>query len=170
MGISELKKEANLIHPVGFYILAMNLFKNMKNSLFIVLLSLVVVLTSCAQPVCKCYSQKCYFPDARTTQAPSWLCEDKIPGYKFIAIGYADKSPAGISLMRRQAVSMARRNLMQKLDDFNSNVRKEVKSGLRSKSGSLVDMKLTDMDIDKAKIIKVTASPTQRMYVLVGVK
>lgn len=105
------------------------------------MLGLIGVLASCAEPVCKCGMERCNYPDVRTHQAPSWLCAVTIPGYTHIAVGYADKSPGGESLTRRMAVTMAYKKLNKK-----------------------------NIDSTKAKIIKVTISPKQRVYVMVGVK
>ena len=69
--------------------------------------ALMLLLTACGGGV-KQAVHSCVFPDAPTTEAPGWICDEPVDGITVSAVGTAAKSAAGHSFMKNMAATDAR--------------------------------------------------------------
>ncbi|NAZ44804.1 hypothetical protein GL178_00810 [Vibrio toranzoniae] len=125
----------------------------------------------------------CTFPDAPTVEAPGWICDVVPMDVAIGATGYAKKSAAGMSVMRKIAVNDARVNLAAEFEIDVSNLFQSATDGSVSTSAgegvtlvtenvqeafenitkSVVNKRLTN-----SRVLVSQASPTGGLYVLVG--
>ncbi|CDT83962.1 conserved exported hypothetical protein [Vibrio coralliirubri] len=125
----------------------------------------------------------CTFPDAPTVEAPGWICDVVPKDVAIGATGYAKKSAAGMSVMRKIAMSDARVNLASAFEADVSNLFQSATDGAVSTSAgegvtlvtenvqeafenitkSVVSKRLTN-----SRILVSQASPAGGLYVLVG--
>ncbi|OED71671.1 hypothetical protein A143_17010 [Vibrio splendidus ZS-139] len=125
----------------------------------------------------------CTFPDAPTVEAPGWICDVVPTDVAIGATGYAKKSAAGMSVMRKIAVNDARVNLAAEFETDVSNLFQSATDGAVSTSAgegvtlvtenvqeafenitkSVVSKRLTN-----SRILVSQASPAGGLYVLVG--
>ena len=125
----------------------------------------------------------CTFPDAPTVEAPGWICDVVPTDVAIGATGYAKKSAAGMSVMRKIAVNDARVNLAAEFETDVSNLFQSATDGAVSTSAgegvtlvtenvqeafenitkSVVSKRLTN-----SRILVSQASPSGGLYVLVG--
>src|SRR5690554_6980445 len=50
----------------------------------------------------------CVFADGSNQPAPEWVCGAPVDGVELSAVGYADKSAAGVNFMKQMAATAAR--------------------------------------------------------------
>lgn len=125
----------------------------------------------------------CTFPDAPTVEAPGWICDVVPTDVAIGATGYAKKSAAGMSVMRKIAMSDARVNLASAFESDVSNLFQSATDGATSTSAgegvtlvtenvqeafeditkSVVSKKLTN-----SRVLVSQTSPAGGLYVLVG--
>ncbi len=126
---------------------------------------------------------QCTFPDAPTVEAPGWICDVLPTDLAAGATGYAKKSAAGMSVMRKVATNDARVNLAAQFQtDVNNMYQQASESAINTSSvdGIAVvteDVKETFENITKnvvtrsltnSRVIVSQASPSGGLYVLVG--
>ena len=122
----------------------------------------------------------CTFPDAPTTDAPSWICDVMPKDLAIGAMGYAKKSVAGMSVMRKVAINDAR---VQLAAEFQTNVNNMFKQAVESsvststEAGAVENVMETFENVTKnvvtrslsnSRLIVSQVSPTGGLYVLVG--
>ena len=123
---------------------------------------------------------QCTFPDAPTVEAPSWICDVMPKDLAIGAKGYAKKSAAGQSVMRRIAVNDARVALASEFETNVSNMFQQAMQGTtltKSTEGSTEEVMEAFQDVTKtvtsrtltnSRVIVSQVSPAQGLYVLVG--
>lgn len=117
----------------------------------------------------------CVFPETNTP-APGWICSEPVPGLAVSAVGIAEKSKAGLSFMRDQAVLDARGQLAEQMK---VQVQKMVKQYLGTTGmhddetvdavASSTAKSITAQTLVGSKVYKTRVGPNGRMYVLVGI-
>ncbi|ROV59796.1 hypothetical protein EGH82_12050 [Vibrio ponticus] len=122
----------------------------------------------------------CTFPDAPTESAPGWVCDISPSDLGISATGYAKKSAAGMSVMKKVALSNAQVLLASQFETTVKNMfKKAVESSETSESGKagqeLVIEKFEDVaenvvsqSLTGARILVSMVSPTGGIYILVG--
>ncbi|KAA8677169.1 LPP20 family lipoprotein [Vibrio gigantis] len=125
----------------------------------------------------------CTFPDAPTVEAPGWICDVVPTDVAIGATGYAKKSAAGMSVMRKIAMSDARVNLASAFESDVSNLFQSATDGATSTSAgegvTLVTENVQEAfeDITKSvvskrltnsRVLVSQTSPAGGLYVLVG--
>lgn len=121
----------------------------------------------------------CTFPDAPSTEAPSWVCDVMPEDLAIAATGYAKKSQSGMSIMRKVAVNDARVNLAS---EFQTDVSSMFKQAIESSSKTteadaeenVVDVvesvtkNVVSKSLTNSRIIVSQVSPSGGLYVLIG--
>ncbi len=143
----------------------------MKKFLPVIAITLVTGCSSTPEPI----TMACTFPDSPEVEAPTWVCDEGIDNYALTAVGYANKSAAGVGFMKDVASSEARvqlaktfqSNISAKLNDAvvanNVDASGEVKQLIEKAASSI-----TQQTLSGARIIKSRTSPSGALYVLVG--
>lgn len=126
---------------------------------------------------------QCTFPDAPTVEAPAWICDVMPTDLAAGATGYAKKSAAGMSVMRKIAVNDARVNLAAEFQtDVNNLFQQAIESTVNTNSAdglatSTEQVQETFDNITKTVVTKTLtnsrlivsqSSPAGGLYVLVG--
>lgn len=122
----------------------------------------------------------CTFPDSPKDEAPSWICDVMPTDIKMAATGYAKKSSAGLSVMRRIAANDARVSLVSAFEvDINSMFKQAMESNL---STDLINgetevvlevvesttKSIVSRTLNNSKILVSQTSPSGGIYVLIG--
>lgn len=143
-----------------------------KSFLALGLIGLVGLLQGCGGTP----KQECYFPDAPKQEAPLWVCGAPVDGVNISAVGYTQKSGAGIGFMRQMAATDARVQLAQM-------VRVQVQNRIRQYAettgtadaetvdqvASNVTQQITNESLSGSRIYRVQQSPKGGLFVLVGI-
>ncbi|WP_117235254.1 lipoprotein [Vibrio maerlii] len=126
---------------------------------------------------------QCTFPDAPTVEAPGWICDVLPTDLAAGATGYAKKSAAGMSVMRKIATNDARVNLAAQFEtDVNNLFQQAVESSVNTSSAegvSIVDENVQETfenitktvvtrNLTNSRVIVSQASPAGGLYVLIG--
>lgn len=141
---------------------------------FPILTVLVVNLLACAGQAVQPESAlpSCVYPNRQA--APSWVCDEPVPGVAIQAVGVADTSVAGLNYMQDMAKIAAVKQLSEL---FKVKVGKTVSQYLTSiaaggavsiKVGESVTQTINSETLGLAKQYHVQTGPEGRMYVLVG--
>jgi hypothetical protein len=130
------------------------------------------------QPVQQAYAAPvpdCVFPDAQTTPAPGWICDEPVEGVEVSAVGSAQKSAAGHSHMKQMAATDARVQLAQRMKVHVGNMVKQYVETTGAGETETVDRvmtsvtkQITDESLVGSRIYKSRTSPSGTLYVLVG--
>ncbi|WP_165312506.1 LPP20 family lipoprotein [Vibrio ziniensis] len=122
----------------------------------------------------------CTFPDAPTAEAPAWICDVMPKDLAAGAMGYAKKSAAGMSVMRKVAVNDARVQLAAQFQtDVNNMFKQAIESNVSTTTelGQVENVMETFENVTKnvvtrslsnSKLIVSQVSPAGGLYVLVG--
>lgn len=125
----------------------------------------------------------CTFPDAPTVAAPGWICDVLPTDLAAGATGYAKKSAAGMSVMRKLATNDARVNLAAQFQtDVNNLFQQAVESSVNTSATdgmSIVNENVQETfenitknvvtrSLTNSRVIVSQASPTGGLYVLIG--
>jgi hypothetical protein len=117
----------------------------------------------------------CTFPDAPGQVAPGWVCDEPIAGVELSAIGYAEKSSAGVSFMKQMATADARVQLAQTFKTHVSNMVKQyaettgaADSETVDKVNTSVSKLITSETLIGSRLFKSRTSPSGGLYVIVG--
>ena len=149
---------------------------NMRNGLFTMsAVALVALLTACGGEEVKQAAPDCVFPDAPSTPAPGWICDEPVEGVEVSAVGVAEKSAAGHSFMKNMASTDARVQLAQSMKVHVQNMVKQYAETTGAASTETVDKvntsvtkQITDQTLVGTKVFKTRVSPNGALYVLLG--
>ncbi|OEE67137.1 hypothetical protein A1OO_15380 [Enterovibrio norvegicus FF-33] len=145
--------------------------------------SLALLLSACSNNATVEQSQNfaaCTFPDSPKDEAPGWVCDVMPTDIGIAATGYAKKSAAGMSVMRKVAANEARVALASQFQiDVNNMFKQAVESTMSTNTEdgvsesvmetfenvtkTVVSRSLTD-----SRVLVSQVSPTGGLYVLVG--
>ncbi|MCA2017280.1 LPP20 family lipoprotein [Vibrio tritonius] len=123
---------------------------------------------------------QCTFPDSPTVEAPSWICDVMPKDLAIGATGYAKKSVAGMSVMRKIAINDARVNLAAEFQtDVNNMFKQAIESTTKTTTATGADENVVESfesatknivtrSLTNSRLIVSQASPAGGLYVLVG--
>jgi len=150
---------------------------NMKTGLLnISAVAMTLVLAACGSDEVKQTAvPDCVFPDAPSTAAPGWVCDEPVEGVAVSAVGVAEKSAAGHSFMKNMAATDARVQLAQAMKVHVQNMVKQYAETTGAADSETVDKvntsvtkQITDETLVGTKIFKTRTSPNGALYVLLG--
>jgi hypothetical protein len=134
-----------------------------------------LMLSACGSDEVKEDKPDCVFPDAPTTSAPGWICDEPVEGVEVSAVGVAEKSAAGHSFMKNMAQTDARVQLAQSMKVHVQNMVKQYAETTGAADSETVDKvntsvtkQITDETLVGTKIYKTRTSPNGALYVLLG--
>jgi len=138
-------------------------------------LAVSLMLSACGSDEVKEEKIACVFPDAPTTEAPGWICDEPVEGVEVSAVGVAEKSAAGHSFMKNMAQTDARVQLAQSMRVHVQNMVKQYAETTGAADTETVDKvntsvtkQITDETLVGTKIYKTRTSPNGALYVLLG--
>ncbi|MCP5325358.1 MAG: LPP20 family lipoprotein [Oceanospirillaceae bacterium] len=138
--------------------------------------ALTLALAGCFGGETKTQVAECTYPDSAKDAAPGWICDQPVDGLEVSAVGYADKSGAGINFMKQQAATAARVQLAQMMQVQVQNMIKQYAETTGVGDAETVDQvntsvtkQLTSETLVGTRIYKTQASPAGNLYVLVGI-
>ncbi|MDD1793385.1 LPP20 family lipoprotein [Enterovibrio makurazakiensis] len=153
----------------------------MKKSL--VAVSLALVLSACSNNATVEQSQNfaaCTFPDSPKDEAPGWVCDVMPSDIGIAATGYAKKSAAGMSVMRKVAANEARVALASQFQiDVNNMFKQAVEASVTTNTTEGVNESVMETfenvtktvvsrSLTDSRVLVSQVSPTGGLYVLVG--
>ncbi len=150
---------------------------NMKTGMLsISAVAMALLLTACGgSNEVKQAAPDCVFPDAPSTAAPGWICDEPVEGVAVSAVGVAEKSAAGHSFMKNMAATDARVQLAQAMKVHVQNMVKQYAETTGAADSETVDKvntsvtkQITDETLVGTKIFKTRTSPNGALYVLLG--
>lgn len=134
-----------------------------------------LLLSACGGSV-KQAAPACVFPDAPTSEAPGWVCDEIVEGIAISAVGTASKSSAGHSFMKNMAATDARVQLAQSMKVHVQNMVKQYAETTGAAGTETVDRvnasvtkQITDETLTGTRVFKSHVSPNGMLYVLLGV-
>lgn len=135
----------------------------------------MLLLTACGSDEVKQAAPDCVFPDAPSTAAPGWICDEPVAGIEVSAVGVAEKSAAGHSFMKNMAATDARVQLAQAMKVHVQNMVKQYAETTGAADSETVDKvntsvtkQITDETLVGTKVFKTRTSPNGALYVLLG--
>lgn len=150
----------------------------MKTLKFTLAAVAVASLVGCSssEPVEQASVPDCTFPAPDNKEAaPMWVCTGAWPDYDLTAVGFSDKSAAGTSFMREQAILAARQELASILSTrIESSIKNFVETTGKGDSetvdavASSVKKQITATTLVGSKPLIQTSTPSQGLAVLVG--
>lgn len=126
------------------------------------------------------YASQCVYPDAPEIEAPYWVCDVMPSDLAAGAVGYAKKSAAGHSIMRKVAINDARVQLASQFQTEISNMYKQaIQSSTQTNTidGAIENVietfenatkTVVSRSLANSKILASQVSPSGGLYVLVG--
>ena len=142
----------------------------------ILILAILSALAACSsnqpapQPVASCV-----FADGSNQAAPDWVCGAPVDGIDLSAVGYADKSSAGINFMKQMASTAARVELAQTMKVEVQNMIKQYAETTGAGDSETVDQvntsvtkQITKQTLVGSRIYRHIPTPTGGIVVLVG--
>lgn len=136
---------------------------------------LTLLLTGCGSDEVKLAEADCVFPDAPTTDAPAWVCDQPVEGVEVSAVGVAEKTAAGHSFMKNMAATDARVQLAQSMKVHVQNMVKQYAETTGAADTETIDKvntsvtkQITDESLVGTKVFKTRTSPNGTLYVLLG--
>jgi len=149
--------------------------RNEKISAIVLACAVTALLASCSSDDTKLDEPDCVFPDAPTTAAPGWICDEPVDGVEVSAVGVAAKSAAGHSFMKSMATTDARVQLAQAMEVHVQNMVKQYAEVTGAADAETVDKvntsvtkQITEETLVGTKILKTRTSPNGALYILVG--
>ena len=138
-------------------------------------IAVTLLLSACSSDEVKDAAPDCVFPDAPSTPAPGWVCDEPVDGIAVSAVGVAEKSAAGHSFMKNMAATDARVQLAQAMRVHVQNMVKQYAETTGAADSETVDKvntsvtkQITDETLVGTKIFKTRNSPNGALYVLLG--
>ncbi len=120
-------------------------------------------------------SAECVFPDAPQEAAPGWVCDAPVEGVAVSAVGAYEKTGAGVSFQKDQAMADARVKLAQQMKVHVNNMVKQYVETTGAASSETVDKVntsvsklITSETISGSRAFRNAISGKGAMYVLVG--
>lgn len=123
---------------------------------------------------------QCTFPDSPQVEAPAWICDVMPKDIAIGAQGYAKKSVAGMSVMKKVAINNARAAMASTFETDVSNMFRQALSGKTNTTtadGSDeavveafedVTKNITNRTLTNSRVLVSQVSPAGGLYVLVG--
>jgi hypothetical protein len=146
-----------------------------KSRLYILGMALMAMFLAACGGEVKEDAPDCVFPDAPSSSAPGWICDEPVEGVEVSAVGTADKSAAGHSFMKNMAATDARVQLAQRMKVHVQNMVKQYAETTGAASTETVDKvntsvtkQITDQSLIGTKVYKTRVSPNGTLYVLLG--
>ncbi|NRQ43200.1 LPP20 family lipoprotein [Rheinheimera sp. YQF-2] len=146
----------------------------MKN--YIAVACSALLLSACASTDKKISYDSCTYPDAPTTNAPSWICDQPAEGVVMQAVGYSAKLASGPGMMKDVAEAEARNRLAA---SFSSDVKARLsrvtdeqltnQQALSTDTIQRIQKSVTAMELVFSRTYRTQISPTGGLYVLVGI-
>ena len=138
-------------------------------------IAVTLLLSACGSDEVKEAAPDCVFPDASSTPAPGWVCDEPVDGIAVSAVGVAEKSAAGHSFMKNMAATDARVQLAQAMRVHVQNMVKQYAETTGAADSETVDKvntsvtkQITDETLVGSTIFKTRNSPNGALYVLLG--
>jgi hypothetical protein len=126
--------------------------------------------TTQTQPVIECP-----YPDDPSVAAPTWICDEPIPGWQVSAVGSSPKSNAGSSYDKEMAIATARTELARSMRiHVKSMIKLFVRKTGVAESGTVdamnesVTKQITKETLYGSRVVKSRTSPKGTSYVVVG--
>jgi hypothetical protein len=117
----------------------------------------------------------CVFADGSNQPAPEWVCGAPVDGIDLSAVGYADKSGAGVNFMKQMAATAARVELAQTMKVEVQNMVKQYSETTGAGDSETVDQvntsvtkQITKETLVGSRIFRQSPTPTGGIVVLVG--
>lgn len=117
----------------------------------------------------------CVFADGSNQPAPEWVCGAPVDGVELSAVGYADKSAAGVNFMKQMAATAARVELAQSYRVEVQNMIKQFAETTGAADSETVDMvntsvtkQITKESLAGSRIFRQMATPSGGIVVVVG--
>lgn len=117
----------------------------------------------------------CVFADGSNQPAPEWVCGAPVSGIDMSAVGYADKSVAGVNFMKQMAATAARVELAQTMKvDVQNMIKQYAETTGNGDSETLdqvntsVTRQITKETLVGSKIARQMPTPSGGIVVLVG--
>lgn len=146
----------------------------MKN--YSVLVCSALLLTACASTDKKLSYDSCTYPDAPTTNAPSWICDQPAEGVFMQAVGYSAKLASGPGMMKDVAEAEAKSRLAA---SFSTEVASRLsrltteqlsnEQALSKDTIQRIQKNVTAMELVFSRTYRTQVSPNGGLYVLVGI-
>jgi hypothetical protein len=149
----------------------------MKTSLKQTLIPVVIALaiSGCGSSPKQVEAPECVFPDAPNSAAPAWICDAPVEGVALSAVGYAQKSKAGNSFMKKIATADGRVQLAQTFKTHVQNMIKLYAESTGAADDETVDQVntsvsklITNETLVGSRLIKSRVSPAGGLFVLIG--
>lgn len=135
----------------------------------------IVLLTACGKNQTMPSVADCTYPDAPDQVAPVWICDEPVDGIELSAVGFAQKSAAGPSFMKQQAVADGRVQLAQIFKTHVNNMIKQYAETTGAADSETVDQVntsvsklITSETLIGSKPYKSKVGPAGSLYVIVG--
>jgi hypothetical protein len=135
----------------------------------------LLALAGCASNQPNLTMAECTFPDSPEQVAPGWVCDEPVAGVELSAIGYAQKSSAGLSFMKQMAVADARVQLAQSFKTHVTNMIKQYAETTGAADSETVDQVntsvsklITSETLIGSRLFKSRTSTVGGLYVIVG--
>lgn len=142
----------------------------------LIVLAAAVALTACgSKPKKEAKAPDCTFPDSPKDKAPDWVCDAPVEGVAVSAVGYYQKSAAGVSFMRDQAAADGRVKLAQQMRVRVTNMIKQYVETTGSGTSETVDKVnasvsklITAETLVGSRSFRTITSPNGSVYMLMG--
>jgi hypothetical protein len=146
-----------------------------KNKL-ILAAPVLLLLAACAKEQPSPAVVECTYPDStEQISAPGWVCDEPLTGAELSAVGFAQKSNAGIAFMKQMATADARVQLAQTFKiHVNNMVKQHAKTTGAGDSETLdqvnesVTKAITSETLYGSRLFKSKLSPSGNLFVIVG--
>lgn len=136
----------------------------------------LLFLLACASTEKPISYDNCVYPDAPTTQAPTWICDQPADNVFMQAVGYSAKLGSGPGMMKDVAEAEARSRLASAFSaDVASRLSRvtteEVINGQAMSDDTIqrIQRSVSAMELVSTRIYRTQVSPTGGLYVLVGI-
>ncbi|WP_221795895.1 LPP20 family lipoprotein [Oceanobacter mangrovi] len=146
----------------------------MKMRNLLVTMAAATTLAACSGNTQQQAAVECAFPGT-TQAAPSWVCGEAPEGVELSAVGFADKSGAGMNFMKQMAAAQARTELASTMKVQVSNMIKQYAETTGAGDDESVDMvntsvtkQITSETLIGSRILRQISTPTGGLVVLVG--
>lgn len=146
----------------------------MKHKLTLAFAS-AALITACSSTPPAAPVASCVYPDGSNIEAPTWVCNAPIEEAELSAVGFADKSAAGLNFMKQMAATAARVELAQTMKVELENMIKQYAETTGSGDSETVDMvntsvtkQITKETLVGSRIFRQITMPQGGMAVAVG--
>lgn len=146
----------------------------MKHS--ILMAGFLLLLTACASTEKQLSYDNCVYPDAPTSQAPSWICDQPAENIFMQAVGYSAKLASGPGMMKDVAEAEARSRLASAFSAdiasrFSRVTTEQLTDGQAMSKDTIerIQRNISAMELVYTRTYHTQLSPAGGLYVLVGI-